>query len=170
MHNSQLRKGTDIPYIVHPLEALVIASRITSDVNTLCAAVLHDVVEDCGVSYEELKSRFNNSIAELVISASDDKNLPWRERKEMKIKFLKTAPYKVKIIILCDKLSNLRSIKRDLEDIGDRVWEKFKGRNKSDMEWYYKEILISLEDLNWSPEYTEAEELCNNIFSNNKFI
>ena len=53
-HECQKRKGTDIPYIVHPLEALSIASTITNDENVLAAAVLHDVVEDCGVSVNDL--------------------------------------------------------------------------------------------------------------------
>ena len=65
-HEGQKRKGTDIPYIVHPLEALSIASTLTNDENVLAAAVLHDVVEDTDMTLEALKEKFGSDVATLV--------------------------------------------------------------------------------------------------------
>ena len=53
-HDGMLRKGTDTPYIVHPMEAVAIAAALTSDEDILCACALHDVAEDCGVTESEL--------------------------------------------------------------------------------------------------------------------
>ena len=53
-HDGMLRKGTNTPYIVHPREAAAIAASITDDEHVIAAALLHDVMEDCGVTEEEL--------------------------------------------------------------------------------------------------------------------
>lgn len=87
-HEGQKRKGTDIPYIVHPLEALSIASTVTNDENVLAATVLHDVVEDCGVSLSEIKFRFGKEVARLVAADTENKRenksavSTWKVRKQ----------------------------------------------------------------------------------------
>ena len=93
-HAGAVRKGSDIPYIVHPIEAVSIVSGITSDHEVLAAAILHDVVEDTPVKIEEIKELFGERIAALVASESEDKmtHLPpsesWELRKEATIKSL----------------------------------------------------------------------------------
>ena len=67
-HDGMLRKGTDTPYIVHPMEAAAIAAALTNDEDILCACVLHDVAEDCGVTESELAERFGVRTAQLVMS------------------------------------------------------------------------------------------------------
>ena len=57
-HRGAVRKGTAIPYITHPLEAAVIVASITEDQELIAAALLHDVMEDAGVSREKLKAEF----------------------------------------------------------------------------------------------------------------
>ena len=65
-HDGQVRKGTDIPYIVHPMEAAAIAAGLTNDPEVIAAAVLHDVVEDTGTTKNELEAEFGSRVAELV--------------------------------------------------------------------------------------------------------
>lgn len=82
VHSNQVRKGTEIPYILHCLEAGVIASNLTSrdgSVNSdvVAAAILHDTIVDAFVSYETLKEVFNENIADLVKSQSEDKSKAW---------------------------------------------------------------------------------------------
>ena len=67
-HDGMLRKGTNLPYIVHPAEAAAICAAMTEDEEVLCAAVLHDVMEDCGVTFEAIESRFGTRVAQLVES------------------------------------------------------------------------------------------------------
>ena len=56
-HDGAARKGSEIPYIVHPMEVVAIASTMTDDPQVLAAAALHDVMEDCGVTFETLSER-----------------------------------------------------------------------------------------------------------------
>lgn len=81
-HANQTRKGTNIPYILHCLEAGVIAASLATEegqINTdvVCAAILHDTMEDAYVSYATLKEVFNETIADLVKSQSEDKTKSW---------------------------------------------------------------------------------------------
>lgn len=63
VHEGKLRKGSMVPYIVHPFEAAVIVSGMTDDPEVISAALLHDVIEDAGISYEELKMQFGSRVA-----------------------------------------------------------------------------------------------------------
>ena len=69
-HDGAARKGSEIPYIVHPMEVVAIASTMTDDPQVLAAAALHDVMEDCGVTFETLSERFGVRVARLVCEES----------------------------------------------------------------------------------------------------
>ena len=90
-HKGTHRKGTRIPYIVHPLETALIASMLTNDEEILAAALLHDTIEDTGVTYEDLKQEFGTRVADLVAAESEDKSKTWIERKGHTLEHLKTA-------------------------------------------------------------------------------
>ncbi len=97
-HRGVYRKGTKIPYITHPMETAVIVSAFTDDPEIIAAALLHDVVEDSGVSGEELEAVFGPRVMELVMLESEDKSRTWQERKSCTVRHLCTAPREVKII------------------------------------------------------------------------
>ena len=162
-HSGASRKGSDIPYIAHPLEALAIAAGITSDHEVLAAAVLHDVVEDTPATMDDIKEMFGERVAELVASDSEDKmlDLPpsesWKARKEATINFLQTATDDEKIIVLADKLANIRALHRDIISHGDSVWERFNQKDKKMHEWYYRAIAYAVIDLS---EHLAYQELC----------
>ena len=80
-HRGAFRKGTNIPYITHPMETAVIVSAFTDDPEIIAAALLHDVVEDSGITGEELETAFGRRIMELVMLESEDKTKTWQERK-----------------------------------------------------------------------------------------
>ena len=65
-HKNTERRGKGFPYIVHPLEAMTIAATMTSDQELLAAAVLHDVVEDTGVTLDDLRREFGERVAFVV--------------------------------------------------------------------------------------------------------
>ena len=75
-HDGALRKGSQIPYIVHPMEAVAIASTLTDDPHVLAAAALHDVMEDCAVDYDTLLARFGSRVADLATRASRRAEIP----------------------------------------------------------------------------------------------
>lgn len=78
----QPRKGTVFPYVVHPIRVAEILDRFGYGEDVVVAGMLHDVVEDAGVTYAELTSTFGKRVSTLVEKASEpDKSLPWRTRK-----------------------------------------------------------------------------------------
>lgn len=167
-HENQTRKRTEIPYIFHCLEAGTIAANMTNrdgKVNdeVVAAAILHDTIEDAYVSYESLKEIFNEKIADLVQSQSEDKSKSWQERKDATINFLlENKSKEVEIATLADKLSNMRSIYRDYKADGEKLWKKFNA-GKASQHWYYKSIATSLSQIRDSDEYKEFVELIESI-------
>ena len=107
-HEGQFRKGTRRPYIVHPIEVADIVSTMTKDEEVICAAVLHDTIEDCrGITWDVLRLRFGSRVADMVSQESEDKSKTWEERKGATVSRLKDAPIEVQMIGLADKLSNM---------------------------------------------------------------
>ena len=77
-HEGQFRKGTRRPYIVHPIEVADIVSTMTKDEEVICAAVLHDTIEDCrGITKDVLRLRFGERVADMVMQESEDKSQSW---------------------------------------------------------------------------------------------
>ena len=129
-HRGMFRKGTEIPYIVHPIETAVIVASFTDDEEVIAAALLHDVVEDTDVTGEELEHRFGPRVAGLVMAESEDKSRSWQERKAATLRHLESACRDVKILALGDKLSNIRSTASDYLVHGDRVFLRFNEKKK----------------------------------------
>ena len=172
-HSGMKRKGKETPYIVHPLEALTIASTLTDDVNVLCAAVLHDTVEDSDTTISDIKELFGDKVARLVASDSENKreDLPasetWEIRKTETLKFLEKAEKDEQIIALSDKLSNMRAIYRDYQTLGEELWKRFNIKEKQKHAWYYCGIAERLKDLTDTFAYKEYVELIKKVFGEN---
>ena len=144
-HEGQFRKGTERPYILHPLEVGEIVAKMTDDAEVICAAILHDTIEDCeGITGEKLEFVFGTKVAELVISESEDKTKSWEERKSATIEHLKSASEEVQMIGLADKLSNMRDIDRDYPVVGEELWNRFRMKSKEALAWYYIGVKASL--------------------------
>jgi myo-inositol-1(or 4)-monophosphatase len=175
-HAGQARKGSSIPFITHPLEALSIAAEITSDPEILAATVLHDVVEDTPVEIEEIRELFGERVAILVAAESEDKmpdispSESWKARKEANLAVLKSAPYEAKIIVLADKLSNMRSMYRDIQNVGESVWERFNQKDKRQHEWYHRSIVEIISVLSDSAAYREYCWLVQKVFAEDKGV
>ncbi len=149
-HDGMLRKGTNLPYIVHPAEVAAIAATLTEDLEVLAAALLHDVMEDCGVSEEALASQFGARVAQLVKSETQertgDPEETWLARKQGAIERIGRGDRAVKIIALSDKLSNMRAIHRDYDRDGERLFFRFHQHDKALHAWYYRSCADLLED------------------------
>lgn len=164
-HSNQKRKGSDTPYVLHPLEAGIIVSQIKYDEDLICAAILHDTVEDAKVGYEALKIIFNERITELVKAQSEDKSKSWQERKLHTIDCLNSVEDEdIKIVAIGDKLSNMRAIHRDYIKLGEKLWERFNVKEKSKHGWYYMSLVNSLRSLDKYMEYQEFKELVLKVF------
>ncbi len=112
-HRKQVRKYTGEPYIVHPLEVAQIVSSVPHTDEMLAAALLHDTVEDCNVTLDQIEKAFNKTVRELVWWLTDvsDKSTGNREtRKARDREHIATAPAQAQTIKLADLISNTQSI------------------------------------------------------------
>ena len=112
-HRNQRRKDASAsPYINHPIAlADVLANEgHDTDIDVLCAAVLHDTIEDTETTVAELENRFGPRIASIVVEVTDDKSLPKQVRKQLQIEHAASASREAKLVKLADKICNLRDI------------------------------------------------------------
>jgi (p)ppGpp synthase/HD superfamily hydrolase len=129
-HRDQNRKATDIPYVSHPVAVGWMLDRHGFSESVQIAALLHDVVEDCGVPLDEIRVLFGPEVASWVEACTERKldaagrKRPWPERKEEHLNRLRAAPGEARAIVLADKWHNLMSMALDLAS-GAEVWERF---------------------------------------------
>ncbi|MBR2938163.1 MAG: bifunctional (p)ppGpp synthetase/guanosine-3',5'-bis(diphosphate) 3'-pyrophosphohydrolase [Oscillospiraceae bacterium] len=170
-HDGMRRKKSESPYILHPMEAAVIVGTMTDDQNLIAAAALHDVVEDAGITIQEIEERFGRRVRELVESETEDKraDLPpastWRIRKEESLSVLKnTDDIAVLMVWLGDKLANMRSIYRDFKVEGEAMWQRFNQKDVNEQAWYYRAIVKLTERLSNTSAWLEYKTLTELVF------
>lgn len=163
-HKSQKRKGTDIPYIVHPMEVMQILTACGCGEDVITAGILHDTLEDTDTTPEEIKENFGQKVLEIVQTESEDKSKTWKERKQHTIDDLKEAEEGTQIVCLADKLSNLRSIYADFQTDGNKLWKRFNAP-KENIKWYYESVVDALEkDFSSLEAWKELKELTKTVF------
>lgn len=157
-HKEQKRKTDDLPYIVHPcMVALKLAKYNFSD-TTVAAALVHDVLEDTNVSADELGEALGSEIVEIVSTLSEDKSLPWEERKKKYVEAVRRGSDEVKAISAADKIHNLESVLAAYEEQGEEVWKKF-NRGKEKKLWFENEMLRMFKETWTHPLVDEYEAL-----------
>ena len=170
-HDGMRRKKSESPYILHPMEAAVIVGTMTDDQNLIAAAALHDVVEDAGVTIQEIEEKFGKRVRELVAAETEDKraDLPpaatWRIRKEESLNVLKnTDDMAVLMVWLGDKLANMRSLYRDFKVEGNAMWQRFNQKDEKAQAWYYRSIADLTERLSDTSAWLEYKTLTELVF------
>lgn len=152
-HDGQVRTGTRIPYASHLLAVSALVLEHGGDELQATAAILHDVVEDCGgrPRLDEVRERFGPRVAELVEALSDSisedpsAKAPWRRRKEDYLEHLGQLArqgHPAVLVALCDKLHNARAIVADASDPkgpGATVWDRFSA-DAAGVAWYYRSL------------------------------
>lgn len=114
-HEGQTRSSGE-PYIIHPVAVARILGEMRLDIETLQAALLHDVIEDTEVTKEELESQFGTTVAELVDGVSKLDKLKFRDRKEAqaenfrKMVLAMVQDIRVILIKLADRTHNMRTL------------------------------------------------------------
>jgi len=111
-HVNQRRKDAAAsPYINHPIRLFeLLVSVEIDDPAVLCAALLHDTVEDTATTKEELEAQFGPAIASIVLEVTDDKSLPKAERKRQQIVHAASISAQAKLVKLADKIANLQDV------------------------------------------------------------
>jgi len=149
-HDGQLRKGTTIPYLSHPMGVAALVMGEGGSIDEASAALLHDVVEDGGDIYvDRIRDNLGDTVLQVVLECSDsvvpagvEKPL-WKDRKDA---YLASIPHKSPSAILvttADKLHNARAIAADLRDVGPSVFERFSAGRDGTL-WYYDAVSDAL--------------------------
>jgi len=144
-HAGQIRKGTPAPYISHLMGVAGLVLEAGGDEDMAIAALLHDVVEDCGgrKMLTEVQKKFGKRVAHIVDGCTDtylDPKPAWRQRKEDYIRHLRTADNDTRLVSAADKLHNSRHILADYYQDGEAIWGRFNGKREGTL-WYYRALL-----------------------------
>ena len=144
-HAGQARKATTVPYIAHVMGVASLVLEYGGDEDLAIAALLHDVVEDCGGApvLREIRRKFGQRVANIVDGCTDSYTLPkppWLERKQCYIRHLRNADAETRLVSAADKLYNVRSISAAYCQVGEKVWDRFSGRREGTL-WYYRALL-----------------------------
>ena len=140
-HSGDYRKGTRLPYIIHPLHVAKILIESECPEHVVAAGILHDTLEDTRVTFAEIAAAFGSEVAGLVgaVSEPNKSDHTWENRKAHTMKHLRTASFEALLISLADKLDNIRAIREDRDRIGDEVWKRFR-RPREKQQWYYEAL------------------------------
>ena len=170
-HDGMRRKRCNAPYVLHPMEVGAIIGTMTDDQEVIAAGILHDTVEDAGITLEEIEDRFGKRVAKLVASETEDQRgglspeQTWRIRKEETLEILRSADdIGISMLWIGDKLSNIRAIYRDFLVEGNAVWSNFHQKDASVQAWYYRSILKYTERLSETLAWNEYKTIVENIF------
>jgi hypothetical protein len=140
----QARKGTAFPYVVHPIRVAETLYLFGCNDNVVLAGLLHDVIEDTGVTHEQIAVGFGDRVAELVAGASEpDKTAPWRERKQHTLDSLRDSDRDTLLLVAADKLDNVRSLQQALLRRGTKAWDDFSA-GPDEQRWYYRSLAEAL--------------------------
>jgi (p)ppGpp synthase/HD superfamily hydrolase len=152
-HNGQLFPGTDLPYVIHVtmvamevIAALAHEDGLDGDLAVQCA-LLHDVIEDAGVSFDQLSAEFGPEVADGVLALSKAIGLESKhEQMQDSLKRIKKQPSEIWIVKLGDRITNLQP--------PPKKWYKIEGKIES----YREEGRLILSDLGQASRYL-AERL-----------
>ncbi len=144
MHKGQARKQTAVPYLSHVMAVASLVLEAGGDEDMAIAALLHDVVEDCGgmPQLREIHRQFGPRVARIVKGCTDSFVEPkpdWIERKREYLREVKHADAETRLVSASDKLHNVRTILSDYRQDGEAIWTRFNGRKEGTL-WYYRAL------------------------------
>ena len=143
-HAGQTRKKTAVPYLSHLMAVASLVLEAGGDEDMAIAALLHDVVEDCGgmPRLHEVRTQFGPRVAKIVDGCTDsfgDPKPEWIERKKGYLCEVKGADAETRLVSAADKLHNVRTILADYRQDGESIWKRFSGKKEGTL-WYYRAL------------------------------
>jgi (p)ppGpp synthase/HD superfamily hydrolase len=143
-HDGQTRKQSAVPYLSHLMAVASLALEAGGDEDMAIAALLHDVVEDCGgmPRLREVRKQFGSRVAKIVEGCTDSFGEPkreWVERKKDYLREVKHADAETRLVSASDKLHNVRTILADYRKDGEAIWSRFSGKRDGTL-WYYRAL------------------------------
>jgi (p)ppGpp synthase/HD superfamily hydrolase len=156
LHRRQRRKTSGVPYIGHPLGVAALVIEDGGSESETIAALLHDSLEDQGRAYPggvpalaaEIESRFGQEVRRIVEACTecateeelriDDRRLRWRAHKLGYLEQIRAADPSVRRVSCADSLHNVRTMLKDYQRMGEKLWTRFMTRNGGDQVWAYR--------------------------------
>ena len=143
-HAGQTRKQSAVPYLSHLMAVASLVLEAGGDEDMAIAALLHDVVEDCGgmPRLREVRKQFGSRVAKMVEGCTDSFDEPkpeWVERKNGYLREVKHADVNTRLVSASDKLHNVRTILADYRQHGEGIWKRFTGKKEGTL-WYYRAL------------------------------
>jgi (p)ppGpp synthase/HD superfamily hydrolase len=143
-HAGQTRKQSAVPYLSHLMAVASLVLEAGGDEDMAIAALLHDVVEDCGgmPRLREVRKMFGPRVARIVEGCTDSFGEPkaeWVERKKDYLREVKHADIETRLVSASDKLHNVRTILADYRQQGEAIWTRFSGKKEGTL-WYYRAL------------------------------
>ena len=169
LHRHQNRKAGGAPYIVHPYAVAFLLAHYTQDEDVICAALLHDILEDVpSYSAEKMQSEFGERVYTIVKEVSEDRDpmsgwyflarkRSWKSRKEGYLENLKNDSQEALLIACADKIHNLRSLLQSYAERGEVIWQSFPA-GQAETFWFYRAVLSILRERLDHPLVTELAE------------
>ncbi|HYW36769.1 MAG TPA: HD domain-containing protein [Terriglobales bacterium] len=143
-HAGQTRKRSAVPYLSHLMAVASLVLEAGGDEDMAIAALLHDVVEDCGgmPRLREVRKQFGPRVATIVEGCTDSFGEPkpeWVERKKDYLREVRHADAETRLVSASDKLHNVRTILADYRQHGEAIWTRFSGKKEGTL-WYYRAL------------------------------
>jgi len=143
-HAGQTRKQSAVPYLSHLMAVSSLVLEAGGDEDMAIAALLHDVVEDCGgmPRLREVRKQFGSRVAKIVEGCTDSFSEPkreWMERKKDYLREVKHADAETRLVSASDKLHNVRTILADYRQDREAIWTRFSGKKEGTL-WYYRAL------------------------------
>lgn len=150
LHYGQYRKASGIPYSSHLFSVMHLLNHYDASEELLIAGLLHDAIEDQPdrYSFVEMTSDFGPKVTSLVQAVTKNNDLAsWQEKADDYLLRIKQAPAEAVLLCLADKYHNLLSTVMDYEQLGDEVWQRFKGGKERQMWWHHCILEIAYDRL-----------------------
>ncbi len=166
LHEGQFRNSGEA-YISHPIAVAEIAAGLGLDTDCICAALLHDTLEDTDTHYGELKEEFGTDVAALVAVHTKNPDQKWEAVRIHKLEAMEEASFRENMLIMADAAANLRSLWKDYRQVGEALWERFNAP-KEKQAWYYSamqdRLFIMQEYMETAEVYWEMVGLYKDLF------
>lgn len=173
IHAGTTRKGSQVPYIVHPMDVAAILLKSDATEDLIVAGLLHDVIEEEDVELQELERQFGDKVAQLVEFATEpvelrkgDRKKSWKARKQHTLDHLEVATQEEKLLSCADKLSNIRDTINDYEEQGEKLWKRFNATFEQ-QRWYYRslcEAYLKGEGIGHYSAYKQFKDCVENLY------
>lgn len=164
-HEHQVRKLDNDMYVAHPLEVGITLAKYGFSDEIIIAGILHDTIEDTDLVLKDIERAFGPVVSLYVdYCIEQNKADTWKNRKDDYLKQLSDAPIDVLYIVCADKLTNIKSIARNLEHMGTSIWDKFNA-DYENQKWYYYAVLDTLSPIYAHPLYVALKQVIDSVFS-----